>query len=250
LLTAHPQVVMGAERYLRRFESPAFLDPSLFVKDRFFRIESGDTVYSDVDVAPSRYAEMRARYEQAAYRGDKIPMLFQKLPELDRAFGADLRVVMIVRNVWDVAESWQRRVDDPTDDNWATEGVEVAVQTWNEAINAAQEGPGILGDRFLVVSCEALFEQGLGLDELLDWLELPSNDQIRHAHAYSVRKFTERKGRPSSLTYQHRHYITEHADVATWAKVMGRGPWVEGHEDRPRPAPPARLRRSSRHSNP
>jgi hypothetical protein len=219
-LTTHPKICIGLERYLRLYQRPEFLDRSLFEPERFWNIEPGDTVYSEF-VHGSRHDAMRARYADAEYWGDKIPMLFLKLPELDAAFGQDLRVVMIVRDVYAVAESWQRRLEDPNDKNWPDFDYRKAVKVWNDSIDAAlQTLDSPLASRFLLVSCERLFGRQQGLDELFEFLSLGVSPEIRAEQEKASARFAQR---PNSLFVDdQRDYIAKHANLAGYAELVER----------------------------
>ena len=220
LLTSHPEIALGLERYHGRVGA---LDQSLFERERFFRIEPGDTFYDDLEAFQPRYAEMRERWDHAAYRGDKIPMLFKGLPQLERVFGPEMRLVVIVRDVYAVAESIQRRHDDPLDTSWPDEDdYRAAVRYWNESLTAILDrlaSPAAI--RTMPVSFERLFLQARDLKALFAFLELPVSAEVSDDYARTLRRSADLvRERVPVLGPTERAYVTEHARFDLYEQVI------------------------------
>jgi hypothetical protein len=115
LLNGHQAIALGEERYGTRCNRAEFLDPSLFEGDRFFRLSEGDTFYTDLEGAIPEFGALKSRYGGAKYRGDKILFLYRYLPQLLDTFQERARAVVIFRNIFDVADSYNRRADNPAD---------------------------------------------------------------------------------------------------------------------------------------
>jgi hypothetical protein len=173
LLVAHPQICLGNERYSTLSWRRDF-GPRLFEQERFWDLRPGDTWYNDLDWPA--YREMRPHCDGARYVGDKLPMLTGRFKELIGAFGSDLRVITIERDLDSVKASYQARFDDPNDKTWARWDATTAVEHWTRARAAVQ---AVAGDaRFLTVSYEQLLVRGQGLAGIFNFLDLSVADSV------------------------------------------------------------------------
>jgi len=165
LLHAHPQVVIGMERFkyrLSRQELPGF-GPSLFEPDRFLDFQPGDT--NITPTANPRFlthfelATERLRRGDVRYIGDK---LIAK-PHLALAIKAQFpapKVIFIYRDLLRVASSFCVRARNPDDTNWPEDrNHRTALERWNEAFDAidAFDAAPQPGSAF-VVRYERLFD--------------------------------------------------------------------------------------------
>ena len=151
-------IFLGVERFggtmARR--NPETLQPALFSKERFFTMQEGDTHYNDLasfHVFEPYYSTAEADYDAASLIGDKIPKLYVDFENFGIRF-TDAKVIFIIRNIFDVCLSYQRRKENPAD-GWQL-GYKDAVQDWNLSIRnylkyAGKEFSG------LVVQYENLF---------------------------------------------------------------------------------------------
>lgn len=134
-LAQRSDVVLGIERYGHRHFARNFsLAPDLFECERFHDFQSGDTFYDSFDFSPLAYNGVREKFDTAQWIGDKIPALYQSLPQLFDAFDDRTRVVAIYRNIFDVAASYKARQADPAD-SW-NHGIDTAISDWSGAIKA------------------------------------------------------------------------------------------------------------------
>jgi hypothetical protein len=220
LLVAHHEVAIGAERYHDRALGPDFLHPSLFEQERFLRVEPGDTFYGELEPFHPWYGLVREHYPGAWYHGDKLPLLERQFPRLQQAFGESLRLIVMVRNVFDVAASYVSRASDSRDPTWRSDwGVGTAVREWSESIGLVRP----LGHRrdVLIVQYEQLFQAGEGLRELCDFLEIDMTPAIVDAHQRSLEhsKGLEAERR-RDLTYRELHHIGLHAAFNDYREVL------------------------------
>lgn len=217
LLVSHPQIAIGTERYGSRFESPAFLDHSLFERERFFDLQAGDTFYTELG---SAYDPIRDQYGSATYHGDKIPYLFRHLGRLESVFGNELRVVFVVRDIWPVAASYQRRHEDATDETWPPgSDYRTAISDWSQALREIE----VRGhdERYHVVAYESLFEKRVGLDDLFAFLDLPVPDVVRATYYEIVATGQKlREDRVPVLTPPMIELIARHARFDTYRQVL------------------------------
>ena len=219
LLTGDPRVVLGNERYGNRWSAEE-LTPDLYRKDRFSRIEEGDTFYDDLAAFHERYELMLDRYENAVFVGDKIPMLFTRLDTIGTNFpGA--KVILLLRNIFDVAASYERRARDTNDTTWSDDlRTSAAIERWNQSIQVAREHPASLDVQ--VVDYERFFFQPDQLERLYDGLglDLPPNMPDEHGRIIARARQLE-EGRPRDLPQGAVREICLRADFEGYRELMG-----------------------------
>jgi hypothetical protein len=133
ILVHHPAIALGMERFnLRLFARK--LMPTDFERERFFRVESGDTWYDDLKEFPWRQRRVEAQYDSAEYVGDKVPQGYEFFDHLITHF-PDVRFICLVRNLLDVAASYEARRRDVA--HWNPDwGPRKAVEHWNASLKA------------------------------------------------------------------------------------------------------------------
>jgi Sulfotransferase family len=166
LLHAHPQVVIGMERYkyifrtMRRTHDPELLDAGHFEAERFLDLRETDTNHT-----PGRFG---AHYESARQRfaagdvawvGDKVmpPDEWLLLTLADRFPSA--RFVFVYRDLLRVANSFEVRARNPDDANWPTENDHrLGAEHRRTAFRTVEALGARAGwDRVFVVRAERLF---------------------------------------------------------------------------------------------
>ena len=112
VLSAHPRVVLGVERYKRFYPREEPVTRELFTRERFFALDDGMTnvVPANGEEWQVHYDAMAAKWDTAAYVGDKMVSIrmqhvWETLPEA--------RFVCIVRDIEPVAASWEARARTP-----------------------------------------------------------------------------------------------------------------------------------------
>lgn len=169
LVTTHPSVVMGIERYGHRVQSNDFtLTPDLFERERFCDIQEGDTFYSSFDFAPRAYTNIEKKFETPVWVGDKIPTLYGALPQLFETFGDDVYVIFMIRNIFDIAASYVARKNDP-EDSW-NKDVASAITDWGMSIKSYRTSA--YKDRILPIVYEDFFHSEQAMAQLLQHLNL------------------------------------------------------------------------------
>lgn len=131
ILARHPAIAIGLERFnLRTFARKTM--PADFTRERFFRPEPGDTWYDDLSRFDWLYPNLDAKYDTANYAGDKTPRAYEVFDHLIAQF-PDVRFLVIVRDVFDVAASYEKRRLAMTE--WNAEwNARKAVEHWNESL--------------------------------------------------------------------------------------------------------------------
>lgn len=218
-LAQHRQVVLGMERYIHRTRPKAFsLSPDLFEYERLSRIEPGDTFYKSTDFAPETFVDLETRLPQARYVGDKIPGLYSAFPQLFKAFGPEMRVVMIFRNVFDVAASWEARRQDADDVDW-NRNVTQAVSQWNAALRAYASSA--YKNQIIPVLYEDIFSNPAALTGLLEQLGLDADKgDARRAQTVVTKAATLEAGRTRNLGQADLMEIMLKANFAPWRALV------------------------------
>ena len=158
-LNGHPEIIVGNERFIRRFNQTGFLGRELFEQERFLAVKKGDD--SKNRPLGRHYDGVAEKFATARYVGDKIPNLYKGIGMLRVNFPG-CKIISIVRNVIDVAASFQTRM--LTGQRWPEkrDGFQ-AVLDWNESITRIDDAEG--PDQ-LVVLYEHLFVRGIGWDRI------------------------------------------------------------------------------------
>lgn len=219
MMTRDSRIVMGVERYGNRFFHKDFLTDAHFTEERFYRIEKGDTFYDDLDGFSPYYSESRPRFADALYVGDKIPKLYMYLGRVAERF-PDARVLMIFRNIFDVAASYKARARNKQDTTWpATMGVKAAVEDWSRAIAACRANRYRMN--ILPLDYEKLFFQGAELDRITDFLGLETGKALLDAQKGAVARSRQIEGeRRRDLTAAEVKYISMQADFEGYRDVL------------------------------
>ncbi|MCG8443511.1 MAG: sulfotransferase, partial [Caulobacterales bacterium] len=225
LLCAHSRMIVCNERFYNLATDARIRDirPGLFARDTLLRPTAADTHHHGWNDGGAYQTDLLRRYDQALVLGDKVPHYHYYARELSEAFpGA--RFVFIVRNVFDVAQSWQARHDDETDTVWVDDGRK-AVEFWNNdnriLLGLARANRG----RVAVLSYERLFSYAPRyLAALLRFLEVDADDpDIRRAYRDMTRDWMRRFASPRRLSAEDQAWIAERADVDVRAALMEAG---------------------------
>lgn len=217
-LAQRHDVVMGIERYAHRAFRKAFsLSPELYELERFKTFQPGDTFYNTLDFAKEAHHALDDRFPTARYVGDKIPMLFGALPELFEAFGPATRVVIIYRNIFDVAASYEVRRQNP-DDSWNLTAAD-AVQNWNASLRAYRTSDH--KDQIIPVIYEDIFADAGQLVGLLNRLGLTADedDLLRASHAVARARVLD-GARERKLTTENIMDITLNAQFGVYREIV------------------------------
>ncbi|RYG98832.1 MAG: sulfotransferase [Alphaproteobacteria bacterium] len=177
LLNLHPQIAVGVERYKSLAMSGKTIDqftPGLFDKERFFDFRETDTNVR----ADAAYEIMRNKYSEAKWVGDKVPRYYTKLRFIFERFPNPI-VFYIVRDIYDVSQSWNARARNEKD-RWPSENdYQKAPDEWNKGNALALKWLDEAPENFFVVSYKSLFSSGEDKVRLiLEKLDLTMNDDF------------------------------------------------------------------------
>lgn len=128
LLIQDHRIVLGMERHGSRLRRDSF-NADLYDKRSFFDFDT----YPNAARIASAYYEREARdcFNSAAYVGDKLPLIYQSYKLVTSVFPS-AKFVVLLRNIFDICESYQARFQD-AGDNWAFTTAD-AVQHWNSLL--------------------------------------------------------------------------------------------------------------------
>ena len=223
ILSAHSRIALGMERYKRlwRPERIHQLTPELFQKDQFFDFSRPLTnITPDMNEQWRRYYEALAdKYESAAYVGDKLTQL--RVRELRAAF-PDAKFIVIIRNVFDVAHSWERRAKKPTDRWPEAHDARHAVLEWNKGLRELSGYLSDFGEAVTYVEYAAFFgdTSRRQLNRLLKFLHLRPDPPIVRRFNNSNRAYLTRiSGKDRALDPETTKFIAENADMSLWQSL-------------------------------
>jgi hypothetical protein len=220
ILSAHGKIALGMERYKRlwRPERIHQITPDLFQKDRFFDFTRPLTnITPDLHEQWRRYYEaLEAKYDNAAYVGDKLTQL--RVRELHPAF-PDAKFIIIIRNVFEVAHSWERRAKKPTDRWPESHDARQAVLEWNKGLRELSGYLNDFGSSVTYVEHNSFFSDSSRrqLNRLLRFLSLRSEPPIVRRFNNSSRAYSTRISAKSRvLDTDTTKFIAETADMELW----------------------------------
>lgn len=187
-VNADSRFALGVERYGTRFFQHK-LTPDLFEPERFARIEKGDTFYDDLDKFSPLYARILARMPDATYVGDKIPMLYRKLDWLLESI-PDAKVIVMVRNIFDIAASYEERANNLADASWDRKRrTAEAIRDWNETMVALKRKAG--NKQVYPVMYEDFFFHPDRFLPLCEFLEVKPSRPMAIAHQMARKRSAE-----------------------------------------------------------
>ena len=147
LFNAHPDICLGIERFKFQYLLAGNYTRDLFEKGRFFDFREEDTNLDPAKrpVWKPVYDEIARKWDTARIIGDKVPDLLPHLPDF-MAQNPDFYYVCILRNLKDVALSWQKRADKPRDSWPRAKGFAAACQSWEDQYRGLHD---MMGNRAL-----------------------------------------------------------------------------------------------------
>lgn len=219
----HPQIVLGLERYKRLYRQDAAISRELFTEDRFFDFSDGATnVTPDAREAwATHYGKMRDRWSSATYVGDKLvtiraQRIWETLP--------DARFVFIVREVHEVAASWDARARNSQDTEWSADrGARRAVVSWNKTARRIRRAVRQRPDHAVVVEHARFFADPAGesLGAALAWLGLERGPDVDQQFARVHRQFTSQVApKARVLAPEDQAFVDEQVDEGCWRDLL------------------------------
>lgn len=219
LIGSHSKIILGIERYGHRIEKNSFsLSPNLFEKDRFLRIESGDTFYDDFELMHSETPGIESKFDTYEYIGDKRPELYKVYDEVFREFPTAC-FFFIYRDIYDVCNSWNNRAEEmkdwPRDKNYLE-----AVAEWQESIVKTIDAIKRGHHKIYPVSYKKLFIDGCGAEVLFEKLGLEFEHAAKSKYEEILRVGRSLEStRVSSLSQNMREFIANNVNFELYHAI-------------------------------
>jgi hypothetical protein len=206
LLIQDPRIVLGMERHGSRLRRESFT-PDLYDGSHFFDFETYPNV---ARIASSYYeSEARNRFDSAEYVGDKLPLIYQSY-RLATAVFPSAKFVVLLRNIFDICESYQARLQD-TSDNWHFTVMD-AVKHWNSLLVFLTQRGG--DSRVKVLVYEQFLSDIRAYEDLYRFLGLAIDASFRARYARMMEDAERLTQRRSALVSDGQKY-----DVLRTAKL-------------------------------
>ena len=222
VLQSHPDVALGMERYKKLWgDEIDRLTPAMFDRDRFFDYSDGHTnVTPELAWARPHLDELDAKWDTARYHGDKMTAIRAQRMWVNLP---DARFVFIVRDVAEVASSWQRRATDDADLGWRPGADAVAaVKGSNKGLHRVLVAATRRPRQAVVVEHSRFFgdPEGAALAGVMDFLGLDPAPVAASWQAEHRTYVDSVAGRNRTLPPEAAAFVAEHADHATWERVV------------------------------
>jgi hypothetical protein len=210
---------IGMERYYYKAAHEFSLKNSLFNKERFFTLKEGDTFWSDLGM----YEGIKPSFDKAVYRGDKIPKLYNHFESLFLEL-PDSKVLFIIRDIYDVASSYNVRANNINDKNWSRDqNYKVAVDDWNKSLVSLYQAFHEKKQDITPVFYEEFFGNKESITKLYNKLGLPVSIEIEDNFGSFVNKYKQLNTgkKESKLSQEEEEYIANNANfkLYSWLKL-------------------------------
>jgi len=216
IIGAHHQIVLGIERYNKLMKERSFaLSLSHFTKERFTTMYEGDTFYDNFNKFKAHENAVE-KFDQAVYVGLKYPP-FDRIYQLMQANFGTFKYLYIYRNIFDVAESWNRRVIQavnwPKDKNYLK-----AVQRWNDSLSNTltelNNGADIICNNY-----DDLLFTNKSIQPIFDRLGLPIDENILRELTEARKKAPNKKLAKGMLSENEVEYIRNNARFELYDEI-------------------------------
>ncbi len=226
LLSTHERVAIGMERFKFCYSKKS-VTKEMFTKDNFFRFDSTQTNIDDkngkyVDF----YQKLSNKFDGSSIVGDKYPQLYKFWPSLFENFGEDGRFLFIMRDIEDVASSFNVRASNPKD-KWPEENnYKKAVEIWNQSLLIAAKAKSE-NKNICIVSYSKLFDsESYACDEemlkIIRYLDLSDNEELILEHKKLQEKYVSHIKNKSKLIFEgQKQYIKEKANKSLYFELFG-----------------------------
>jgi hypothetical protein len=218
VFNADARFAIGMERYYFKAANSFELNQSLFEKERFFSLKEGDTFWTEL----TAYDGMKPTFDNSIYRGDKIPKLYNYFDNLFAELPKS-KVLFIIRDVLDVATSYNARANNKDDKNWSREqDYKIAVDDWNASLVSLYQSLYEKKRDVIPVFYEEFFSNNDSVAVLYKKLNMTASDAVKNNFSTFVIKYKslQSKGNEKSLNAFERDYINKNANfkLYQWIK--------------------------------
>lgn len=182
LLSSHKDISIGMERF-KFLYSKKQVNKSLFDFDKFFDFKTEETNIDDKNGKYiDYYKKIKEKFEESKIVGDKYPQLYKFWPNLFQEFGEYGKYIFIIRDIEEVASSFNVRANNPKD-KWPKENdYRKAVEIWNNSLitanNAVRDGYPILITSYKKLFDNEAHEISDELDRIIKYLNIEKCEHI------------------------------------------------------------------------
>ncbi len=210
IIGSHSKIVLGLERYNKLMEKGSYsLAKDHFIKERFLNVLEGDTHYLDFNKIKMHH-RISQKWDNSELFGLKYPPADKIFSELKKTFG-NFHYIYIYRNVFDVAESWNRKA--ATDDKWnVNRNYVVAVKRWNQSLKTTLHLIKI-GEPVICIKYEDLFFSDKSLEPVFEKFGLPIDENVLNALAGARNRAGDRKSKKGNLSQEEHDYVASNAHL-------------------------------------
>ncbi len=209
IIGSHPHIILGLERYNKLFRKLDFsINPSHFEKERFLNIQPGDTFYANFNKF-RLHEKIPKKWDKAVYVGVKYPRITMVYNETKQALG-DFKVIYIYRNIFDVTESSNRRLNKKT--RWPmNRDHKKMVSFWNRSMLITREL--IESNKNIIcVKYKDMFFTEKSIKPVFDWLGLDVDDTVRYKLIHKRKLAPKKLAKKGKLSDELKQYIKQNAN--------------------------------------
>jgi len=219
LLNRHPAIALGIERYKFVYgKRPEHVGPHLFDSDRFFAFNNEETNILGTFLGPIE--DFKVKFENAAYRGDKIPSVMRYRNNLIKKLPG-CKFIILYRDIYRVCSSWNQRAQDPNDRWGAHQDFTAAVKAVNRELSSAVDLRQRQPARCLIVRYENIFGPNAlsTMSTIVGWLKVGPHPRFMKAVELNREEAMRLREKPLLEHEGQREFIKKHIDWAVTEKA-------------------------------
>ena len=208
IIGSHHQIVLGIERYNKLMHKSSFnLSKAHFAKERFLTIQNGDTFYDDLNKFKA-HRGIAEKFVDAVFVGLKYPP-FDRIYDIMRERFGSFKYLYIYRNIFDVAESWNRKA--AKGGNWSPDKNYLkAVKRWNQSLQHTLQHLKNSADIICIHYDDLLFTYK-SIQPIFDRMDIPIDYNVLNSLANARKIAPEKKAAKGILTENEIEYIKNNA---------------------------------------
>lgn len=216
IIGSHQKIVLGIERFNKLMRKNFFnLTESHFTRERFLTMHEGDSFYSEFNKFKA-HENAAEKFDDAVYVGVKYPP-FDEIYQLMKSSFGTFKYLYIYRNIFDVAESWNRRAE--MGGNWANDKNYIkAVQRWNESLSHALNELNIGAD-IICINYDDLLFTNKAIQPVFDKIGIPIDENVLKELAEARSIAPSKKLAKGSLSEYEIEYIRENAKFELYDEI-------------------------------
>ncbi|MDI4661941.1 MULTISPECIES: sulfotransferase [Cobetia] len=224
LLSSSDEIAIGMERFKYAYKDKN-INESFFSKDSFFKFSDSQT---NINMSQGKYVKyydkLKLKYDSTTIRGDKYPMIYKFYNSLTNSFTQKPTFIFIYRDLYDVADSFNVRAENPKD-SWPKENnYKKAVFHWNDSIVKTLQALNS-GVDILVIKYEALFDAtadlaSYNIERIISHLDIKKTDDLKNTHSKMMEEYAEKvKPKLRNLSEEGKLYLDENMDRTTLYEI-------------------------------